>query len=748
MSRVKENRIFFKYLFTYLILLFLPVIVMSALVHKSFVDRLQQEVIAGNLSMLDKVRLALDEQLKRVEDTTYQMALEENRLSQYRVSDNAGYKAWGIVSELKRYTSVNSFIQEIWLYYRGEESIYTNSSMYDLDVLANQVYAFADWPADDMVADLNESTEFTMMPPSSMQSGARRYLRLVVPILPNQSQPYATIVYLINERNIKQFLENPYNLGRSTWIFDANHTFITGVGEQDAGQIEKVSGLLREGASTYSTVRIDKEDHYLFVIESASFGWKYVTLLPVKMVLNSVQQAKQWFLYGMAAILLTGGLFVFVGMKMNYRPIRDLKLETEKLLASKPRKLSELETVRYAIRSLMEKNQELDRRLTTHSAAAKEQLLLSLLRGQITTEEDWKLFGEETGFPIRGSRFRIALLKGADAPDGKEWMEQIEQRIPAPAAGIAIGHVEPGRVIVLLIADGIPEEKLRKGLSVWLEALLKEAKGGLTIGIGSETDVACVPKSYLEADSALDYRFIQGIERVIYYEDIPHSTFRREWHLGEELEILRQSIRMGHADKAERSLKKMVTFIREEQPSLVIARGLCIDIIRTVGDTWDEMGLEDRTSPCYVDVFSLEHLETLDAFKSFIQALCRDLCAAMGQAEKPAEQDRSVERMKQYIEEYYRSCDFSFQGMAIHFGMALPNLSQYFRDQTGETLLEFTTRLRLEKAKELLLERDDILKVIAESVGYYNVSSFIRRFKQLTGMTPGEFRQIHKRTGV
>ncbi|MNC84018.1 DNA-binding transcriptional regulator AraC [compost metagenome] len=46
----------------------------------------------------------------------------------------------------------------------------------------------------------------------------------------------------------------------------------------------------------------------------------------------------------------------------------------------------------------------------------------------------------------------------------------------------------------------------------------------------------------------------------------------------------------------------------------------------------------------------------------------------------------------------------------------------------------------MEKAKSILESTLKPLKVVSEEVGYYNVSSFIRRFKQLTGMTPGEYR--------
>ena len=78
--------------------------------------------------------------------------------------------------------------------------------------------------------------------------------------------------------------------------------------------------------------------------------------------------------------------------------------------------------------------------------------------------------------------------------------------------------------------------------------------------------------------------------------------------------------------------------------------------------------------------------------------------------------------------------------MAEAFGMSAPNLSTAFKKATGTTILDYATRLKITKAKELLTGSNMTLQDIALEVGYYNPTSFIRRFKQLTGMTPGEYK--------
>ncbi|WP_026566553.1 response regulator transcription factor [Bacillus sp. UNC41MFS5] len=64
----------------------------------------------------------------------------------------------------------------------------------------------------------------------------------------------------------------------------------------------------------------------------------------------------------------------------------------------------------------------------------------------------------------------------------------------------------------------------------------------------------------------------------------------------------------------------------------------------------------------------------------------------------------------------------------------------YFKTQTGETILDFVTSARLEKAKELLEKTDLRIYDISLSVGYQDTKYFSRLFKQWLGQTPSQFR--------
>jgi two-component system response regulator YesN len=71
-------------------------------------------------------------------------------------------------------------------------------------------------------------------------------------------------------------------------------------------------------------------------------------------------------------------------------------------------------------------------------------------------------------------------------------------------------------------------------------------------------------------------------------------------------------------------------------------------------------------------------------------------------------------------------------------------LSALFPKKTGETLINYVQKSRVEKAKKLLLETDLSLTDIYEQVGFVNENYFFRIFKRWTGETPGKFRKRDK----
>jgi two-component system response regulator YesN len=111
---------------------------------------------------------------------------------------------------------------------------------------------------------------------------------------------------------------------------------------------------------------------------------------------------------------------------------------------------------------------------------------------------------------------------------------------------------------------------------------------------------------------------------------------------------------------------------------------------------------------------------------------------------KNQKQNRKIiDAIREYIDLQLTS-KITLKQVAGHFSFSPNYLGQLFKEETGEHFSNYLIRVRIKRACELLL--NPLLKVyeIADQLGYKNILYFHRQFKQLTGVTPGDYRKANK----
>lgn len=82
--------------------------------------------------------------------------------------------------------------------------------------------------------------------------------------------------------------------------------------------------------------------------------------------------------------------------------------------------------------------------------------------------------------------------------------------------------------------------------------------------------------------------------------------------------------------------------------------------------------------------------------------------------------------------------------LAALAGVSPQHLGRLFRRTLGQSPLEYLARLRVNRALQLLVERPELrVHEVGEAVGYPDANYFIRVFRRLEGVSPGEFRRLH-----
>lgn len=96
-----------------------------------------------------------------------------------------------------------------------------------------------------------------------------------------------------------------------------------------------------------------------------------------------------------------------------------------------------------------------------------------------------------------------------------------------------------------------------------------------------------------------------------------------------------------------------------------------------------------------------------------------------------------------YIAENYPQ-DITVKSMAQYVMMGENYVSALFKKKTGQTLIHYLHRVRVEKAQEYLLHTDLPVHEIGQRVGFLNDNYFIKIFKRHTQQTPSKYRQWNK----
>lgn len=156
-------------------------------------------------------------------------------------------------------------------------------------------------------------------------------------------------------------------------------------------------------------------------------------------------------------------------------------------------------------------------------------------------------------------------------------------------------------------------------------------------------------------------------------------------------------------------------------------------------------GLSDRAQQHWTTIKATHGLRRLGAFCDFLADLsaCTDYrllsSVQMKGAEGNAEADQIntiVNRITDNVAE-----PIAMAEVAAELGMSESRFSRYFRRSTGNSFTDFVNRVRINNACHLLMQTDHYVTDICYQVGFNNVANFNRRFLEIKGMTPSEFRR-------
>ena len=287
----------------------------------------------------------------------------------------------------------------------------------------------------------------------------------------------------------------------------------------------------------------------------------------------------------------------------------------------------------------------------------------------------------------------------------------------------------------ILLWEGTPNRTLHRTLIFTEFQKLGDYKG-YTMKSGTGTFVKgyqSIPLSYRQAKAALEYELInQPFPQNVFFDDIKDLNHSTCSYTPDE-KLLTGIIK-------NRNRKMIPLFIQHigsisKTSSYYHLPTYKNAVIRAAMQLEKACFEKDMKNPELSDTVTIvTPMCTTNRINQYLIKIFNDILDEIEKAKAPAGKN-VIEEICEYVKVNYGE-EISLIAFAQKYYMNHIYLSRLFKSETGENFSSFLTRIRMEKARELLSSDSFLIKEIAEMVGYENPYYFTKAFKKYFACSP------------
>lgn len=260
----------------------------------------------------------------------------------------------------------------------------------------------------------------------------------------------------------------------------------------------------------------------------------------------------------------------------------------------------------------------------------------------------------------------------------------------------------------------------------------------LNIGIGYWVDD--IRKLQYSADTALqalEYRFILGKNDVFHIHDYVDKELSDYTRFDYFEKKLTDSLTSGDFAGIDKLCTDMRNYIEQHH----IKRTYMLFFITNFLSSQVCSLLSEEKMKGLVSLSKLNNMvyasDILKYFEKILVSVCREI-----RNYTVKDTEHTVGKIKKYIEMNYKKENLSLGEISRIFNMSPNYICRIFKEQTGSTLINYISGLRILQAKKLLVETDLKICEISDKLGYSSQYYFSMGFKKATGYSPKEYRKM------
>lgn len=573
----------------------------------------------------------------------------------------------------------------------------------------------------------------------------------VLPLNRLSTTTRGTIVVNLKESQIGEYLrskepgEHGYVLMNSQGTILSHHDknlLLT-----DGRKQPYLQDILESGSQEGYAFRELGGEHLLYTwSRSDLFGWLNVHIYSMDELMTKTYTLQRSMIALTAVIILAGAvLTVFLATWLS-KPVRELVRSVRARGHLGVQDKNELAFLDAAFRRMQEEEEGLHKLLRERERDTRSLAVHHLLRGEVT-EQIVEMFPQPCFLVVIVSIDRYRRYVNTTNPETRSYhryllVSRCESLFPE---GVHARSAYQGDGCFAIVINYGQEEKERglEGIKAALREIRDSAvellRHSVTIGVSGETgESALISDRVTEAMEVIKHRMIEGSGGITFWTREAESGKKYIYPSNSERRILNY-LDIGDLD----SIVKELAIIREEIRSVeyISYDNILFIYHQLIGVTLKHLR-ENRISTARIfagrgNVYSaIAAIDTLDELEDYLREFFAEIIQHLER--NPREADYG-ERIVRYLEEHYRE-DIVFENMAKEIGISYSYMRKLAYELTGKSLIDYLNSLRIQKAKQLLLESKLNITQIASEVGYYNVQSFNRFFRKYEGMPPSSYK--------
>lgn len=489
----------------------------------------------------------------------------------------------------------------------------------------------------------------------------------------------------------------------------------------------------------------------LFVLENFTNGFSIVSILSNNFLMEQVNSIFANTYRTFLLICVLGLVFIFVGLRITYLPLHKL---IKKNLSSPSMTQSYLTQLDMAFSEIDQQKQLLQEKLFHYRVSIQKFLLDSLLSSNfefradtLPKENTYEMpFFNIDQFFDTSSEKRIFVIKTniCSKPSSQlSIFDHFEKAFSGQGNCILLNTNELVQETYLLICNNAEVTATDK-----IKTLAEElyTKYGIQSAISnSSSSPLDIPSLYANAEWASSFWPqipIAEYEKLAQNGNTTNHSYAYPHDLLDRLSAALKELNLSTAKEFLSEIFGILDSCTDSENTLPQFFIQCI-LTDTLTIIVTQINMSNISFKAYSDLYyETLYLCRSSSYNTEADSIFRHMNELITFYEqKMSHKYITPEAIRQFMLEHYCQPDCSITMLAEQFHVSAAYMSILFQNNLRMNFSDYLWMLRLEKAKELLCTTDSSINEISFAVGYINSTSFQRKFKQKTGVTPSQFRE-------